>query len=310
MSDDPDEMLAMLADLTGATDPALRELARRLAGRLFLDVAKRGPSRPRGIGKLVTQRYRPDGGDLDVDASLDAIVDGAFVGFGGRPGRPAESAPGRRRARRSVCSSIAAARWAGKPLATNAVAASAVAWRAPDDYSVLSFGKDVVAAKSQDIAKSNEMVVDSVLALRGFGTTDVAGALMAARDQLIALERRPQDRRAVVRLPRHRRRRRDRCSARTRRTRHRGAGSRRCRSARTGGRRRRQDHDRVRALRRRSCAHPRPRLTVRCRTDSGRGRCRRRCRRHRPRGCFGRQLCRRSRAPSRASSWWSTTCWS
>ncbi|MEP6150520.1 vWA domain-containing protein, partial [Ilumatobacter sp.] len=72
----------------------------------------------------------------------------------------------------------------GKPLATNAVAASAVAWRAPDDYSVLTFGKDVVAAKSQDVAKSNEGVVDSVLALRGFGTTDVAGALMAARDQL------------------------------------------------------------------------------------------------------------------------------
>ena len=62
----------------------------------------------------------------------------------------------------------------GKPLATNAVAASAVAWRAPDDYSVLTFGKDVVAAKSQDIPKPNEMVVDSVLALRGFGTTDEA----------------------------------------------------------------------------------------------------------------------------------------
>ena len=67
--------------------------------------------------------------------------------------------------------------------ATAAVAASAVAWRAPDDYSVLSFGKEVVAAKSQDIAKSNEGVIDSVLALRGFGTTDVAGALRAAGDQ-------------------------------------------------------------------------------------------------------------------------------
>ena len=64
----------MLADLTGATDPKLRELARRLAGRLFLDVAKRGPARPRGTGKLTTQRYRPDGGDLDLDASLDAIM--------------------------------------------------------------------------------------------------------------------------------------------------------------------------------------------------------------------------------------------
>jgi hypothetical protein len=49
---------------------------------------------------------------------------------------------------------------------------------------VLSFGKDVVAAKSQDAMKSNEAVVDAVLALRGFGTTDVVGALQAATEQL------------------------------------------------------------------------------------------------------------------------------
>ncbi len=49
---------------------------------------------------------------------------------------------------------------------------------------MLSFGKDVVAAKSQDVVKTNEGVIDSVLALRGFGTTDVAGALAAAADQL------------------------------------------------------------------------------------------------------------------------------
>ena len=40
---------------------------------------------------------------------------------------------------------------------------AAVAWRAPGDYSVLSFGKDVVAAKSQDVPKSSEAVVDAVL---------------------------------------------------------------------------------------------------------------------------------------------------
>ena len=41
-----------------------------------------------------------------------------------------------------------------------------------------------MAAKSQDQAKSNEAVVDAVLALRGFGTTDVAGALVTAAEQL------------------------------------------------------------------------------------------------------------------------------
>ena len=38
LEEDPDAMLALLADLAGATDQKLRDLAKRLAGRLFLDV--------------------------------------------------------------------------------------------------------------------------------------------------------------------------------------------------------------------------------------------------------------------------------
>lgn len=183
MSDDPDEMLSMLADLTGATDPKLRELARRLAGRLFLDVARRGPARPRGVGRLATRRYRPDGGDLDVDASLDEIV---TARGGNRAVDPDElRVRGWTRPGTAICLLVdRSGSMGGAPLATSAVTASAVAWRSPDDYSVLSFGKDVVAAKSQDQRKPNEAVVDAVLALRGFGTTDVAGALTAAAEQL------------------------------------------------------------------------------------------------------------------------------
>jgi Mg-chelatase subunit ChlD len=73
----------------------------------------------------------------------------------------------------------------GKPLATSAVAAAAVASRNPDDYSVLAFGKDVVVAKSQDVPKPAEKVVNDVLTLRGFGTTDLAGALKVANQQLL-----------------------------------------------------------------------------------------------------------------------------
>ena len=183
LDDDPDNTLALLADLTGATDPKLRELARRLAGRLFLDLAKRGPATPRGVGQIRTQRYRPDGGDLDVDASLDALVIARAEGAAVDPDDlrvRSWSTPGT-----AICLLVdRSGSMTGRPLATAAVAASAVAWRSPDDYSVLSFGKDVVAAKSQDVAKSNEGVIDSVLALRGFGTTDVAAALTAAADQL------------------------------------------------------------------------------------------------------------------------------
>ncbi len=180
---DPDETLALLADLTGATDEKLRDLARRLAAQLFFDIARRGPSTPRGVGRLRTQRYRPDGGDLDVDAGIDALVAARVAG---RAVDPEDlrvrswSTPGT-----AICLLVdRSGSMGGRPLATAAVAASAVAWRAPDDYSVLSFGKEVIAAKSQDVVKSNEAVIDSVLALRGFGTTDVAGALRAANEQL------------------------------------------------------------------------------------------------------------------------------
>jgi Mg-chelatase subunit ChlD len=183
LEDDPDETLALLAELTGATDRRLRELARRLAGRLFLDLARRGPAAPRGVGQLRTQRYRPDGGDLDVDASLDALVAARSEGSAVDPDElrvRSWATPGT-----AICLLVdRSGSMTGRPLATAALTAAAVAWRSPDDYSVLSFGKDVIAAKSQDAPKQSEQVIDSVLALRGFGTTDVAGALTAAADQL------------------------------------------------------------------------------------------------------------------------------
>ena len=183
LDEDPDEMLALLADLTGATDQKLRELAKRLAGRLFLDVSRRGPVRPRGIGKMATMPYRPDAGDVDLDASLGAIVDA-------RAARSAVDPEGlkiRSWVRPGTALSLLVDRsgsMGGKPLATSAMAAAAVAWRSPADYSVVTFGKDVVVAKSQESSKGGEMVVNDVLALRGFGTTDLAGALRAAGDQL------------------------------------------------------------------------------------------------------------------------------
>lgn len=191
--DDPDEMLALLAQMTSATDPVLRALARRLAGRLFLDVARRGPVRPRGTGKLVERPYRPDGGDLDLDASMEAITEGRAHAGRAATGSARLGAvdPERLRVRAwaqpgtALCLLVdRSGSMGGRPLATSAVAAAAVAWRSPADYSVLAFGKDVVAAKSQDREVPHERVVDAVLALRGHGTTDLAGALRAAAEQL------------------------------------------------------------------------------------------------------------------------------
>ena len=52
MEDDADAALSLLAEMAGATDRTLRELARRLAGRLVLDLARTGAPRTKGLGKL------------------------------------------------------------------------------------------------------------------------------------------------------------------------------------------------------------------------------------------------------------------
>ena len=182
MKNDPDEMLGMLADLTGATDPKLRELARRLAGRLMIDISNRGSRRARGIGKMKEMPYTPEGGDLDIDASLDALneirakrstdTSGLKVRGWTKPGT-------------ALCLLVdRSGSMGGKPLATSAVAAAAVANRNPKDYSVLAFSNEVIVVKSQDVMKAPENVVNDVLTLRGHGTTDLAGSLMVAEQQL------------------------------------------------------------------------------------------------------------------------------
>ena len=69
-------------------------------------------------------------------------------------------------------------------LAAAAVAAAACALRAPQQWSALAFGDRVVAIKSADRDRPALAVVDDVLRLRGYGTTDLAAALDAARSQL------------------------------------------------------------------------------------------------------------------------------
>ena len=181
MRDNADDTLAMIADLTAATDPKLRALAKRLAGRLMLDLASPVSRNRRGVGRMVTGSYRDDG-DIDLDASVEA-----FEGRGAKRRVRTEELRVRTWTRKDTALCLVVDRsgsMGGKPLATSAVAAAAVATREPKDYSVLAFGRDVVVAKSQDVPRSGEEVVNSVLTLRGFGTTDLASALRAAAEQL------------------------------------------------------------------------------------------------------------------------------
>lgn len=182
LRDDADEALAMLADITSATDPALRELARRLAGRLTMDLSRRSGSARRGVGRLRTRKVGDEAADIDVDASIDAIIGrGTSIGIDPDELRVRDWA----KPTTAMCLVVdRSGSMGGKPLATAALFAASVAARQPDDYSVVMFSSEAVAVKSQDVPVSTERVVDAVLALRGHGTTDLTGALRAAGEQL------------------------------------------------------------------------------------------------------------------------------
>jgi Mg-chelatase subunit ChlD len=177
---DPDGLLSLLAQMTQATDPALARKALALAGSLFLDVARRAGPPAGGIGSLRSLPYEPDGGDLDVDASLDALTT-RRAGVDPRDLR----VRGWVRPQTAWCLVVdRSGSMTGAPLATNAVAAAAVALRAPADYSVLAFAGHVTIVKAQLAVAEPVTVVDAVLGLRGAGTTDVAAALRAAAVEL------------------------------------------------------------------------------------------------------------------------------
>ena len=120
---------------------------------------------------MLTQPFRPEAGDLDLDASLDALAESRA--HGGPPDVERLKVRGWRKRGTALCLVVdRSGSMCGRPLATSAVAAAAIAHRAPADYSVLAFGQDVVVAKAQDHPKPAAQVVTDVLALRGFGTTD------------------------------------------------------------------------------------------------------------------------------------------
>ncbi len=183
MGDDPDAALDLLARMAQATDSELARLARKLAGRLVLDLARTGRARSRGVGKLTTERADRASGDLDIDASLDALV--AARTEGRPPAIDELRATHWRKPATALCLLVdRSGSMDGERLASAALAAAVCAWRAPAQFAVLAFSDRAIAIKDLEQTKSPERVVAEVLALRGHGTTDVALALRAAARQM------------------------------------------------------------------------------------------------------------------------------
>lgn len=189
VGEDVEAAVALLADLSVAIDASLRESARKLAARVIIDLAAARGSTPR-VRRLVRGRHD---GDVDLEGTLDRT--------GGLRPRSAEDVVTRAWGADQTPVVLLVDRsgsMSGGAVARAAVAAAAIAVKGAGACGVTAFGRDriVLAAPGQSAHPSR--LVDSLLQLRGHGTTNIAAALREAATQLAAAPR--QSRRTVVLL--------------------------------------------------------------------------------------------------------------
>lgn len=176
---DADAAGALIADMALATDREMRSMARRLATKVFVSMARVGRVPARGTRRMGPSR-RTDG-DLDIDRTLDR-----WSGAG-----PIQSEDLVTRSwtahRRAMCLVVdSSGSMSGLAVALAAVAAAGVVLAADDrlEPSVIVFSDQVTVLARQGLRRAPEDVVVELISLRGHGMTDLAAALRAASVQL------------------------------------------------------------------------------------------------------------------------------
>lgn len=183
LADDADETLMLLVEMSLATDEALRRQVRRLAPRLILDQTRRGLPKSSGVSK---RRLRPalDGGDIDLDRSMDRVLGARAEGRSPRLDELVVSDWAKPEL--ALCLVIdRSGSMNGARLTTAAVAAAACASLAPRENAVITFAARVDVLKPMNVRRPASETVASILSLRGHGTTSLAAALEEARSQLM-----------------------------------------------------------------------------------------------------------------------------
>ena len=168
--------------MTHATDERLRDVVRRLAPRLILDQTRRGLPTGRGVSRTrAVPAHR--GGDLELDRSMDAIV--AARAEARLPGLDEMTAVQWARPDLAICLVIDhSGSMNGTRLTTAAVTGAACLTFAPQEHAVLAFAAATRTLRSLSDTTGPTSTVERILALRGHGTTGLAGALRAAHAQL------------------------------------------------------------------------------------------------------------------------------
>jgi uncharacterized protein with von Willebrand factor type A (vWA) domain len=176
---DPDAAATLLAELALATDRQLAAAARRLAARVFVQLAAVGGRPSRGTRRLGPCTVKE--GDLDLDRTLDRLS-------GSWPPADAELVTRSWRAhRRALCLLIdTSGSMSGLAVAIAAVAAAGLVLSADGrvDPGIVAFGSDVTVLRAAGSARVPEELVGELIGLRGHGLTDLAAGLRAAAGQL------------------------------------------------------------------------------------------------------------------------------
>lgn len=181
LSSDADAVLSLLVEMSQAVDESLRNEARRIAERVVVDVAKRGNAARRKVGRLKSRPFI-DGGDVDVDAAVEALAESGGAPLSVEQLRVLDW----ERPQSSIVLVIdRSGSMSGEALASATLAAAVVVLRAPDAHAVISFAGDVdiIRPMTFDATVEPSTIVDEVLALRGHGSTNVAAALREAAAQ-------------------------------------------------------------------------------------------------------------------------------
>ena len=179
---DPDGTLTLLIEMSHATDERLRTAVRRLAPQLILEQTRRGIPRNRGVAKpRPVPAHR--GGDIDLDRSMDVIVGARAEGR--TPSLEDMTSVQWCRPDLALCLVIdQSGSMSGARLTTAAVTSAACLTYAPEEHAVLAFAATTHPLKRISEAARPTVTVERVLALRGHGTTGLAGALREAGVQL------------------------------------------------------------------------------------------------------------------------------
>ena len=171
------------AGADGERDPETLRRARQIAARLAVPRPRRDVTARRGVGELASVRYLGGSDDIDLDATLDQLVEHPV------PGDDDIIVRERVRTRRSVVLAVdVSGSMRGERVRTAAATVGALAGElGRDDLAVIAFWSDAAVRARLGQRVPAARLLDTLLRIPARGLTNIWFPLQVARRQLAAV---------------------------------------------------------------------------------------------------------------------------